>query len=328
MSKCLVSIIIPCYNSEKYISDCLDSCLDQDLEKDEYEIICVNDGSTDNTEFILKDYAEKHSNIKYFSQENKGISASRNVGLQYAGGEYVWFIDHDDFIESDCLKFLIKNMIEKNIELLVIDYQDIDPNVDYCRKEKNYKFHVIDSEFVNTPWRIISKREIIEKNNILFDQEVRCAEDTLWIYQLRKHFKFVFVDSIIYNFRDVKNSESRSKDYKKNNYKAYSLLKIAAIYKKDFEQNKLNKRLSIRTDFAVQGALFTAMLSRKNEIQKDILLKAKKENLYPYKIMWKHIIPNTSLKHTIINWITLLFPLEWYYKFCCKILHYKSKRKI
>ena len=98
-----VSVIIPVYNSEKYIGTCLDSIINQTLQ--EIEIICVNDGSTDRTSEILQFYREKDSRIKIIEQENAGAGAARNYGLRNSSGEYLSFLDADDFFENDMMLF-------------------------------------------------------------------------------------------------------------------------------------------------------------------------------------------------------------------------------
>lgn len=92
-----LSIVIPIWNDEKYLNECMDSCLDQNLSKDEYEIICVDDGSTDRTPDILREYAEKYPNIRVIAKEHTG-GGGRNVGLDAARADFVWFVDHDDLV--------------------------------------------------------------------------------------------------------------------------------------------------------------------------------------------------------------------------------------
>ena len=94
------------YNAEKYIGACLDSILDSDLLKEEYEIVIVNDGSRDNSPEIAQSYAAKYSNITYLSQENQGQSTARNYGIKTCKGEYVWCVDADDTVSSQ-LKFVL-----------------------------------------------------------------------------------------------------------------------------------------------------------------------------------------------------------------------------
>ena len=97
-----LSIVIPVYNVEKYVSECLDSCLEQNVDITDYEIIIVNDGSTDNSANLINLYA-KQSNIIIINQENLGLSAARNAGIKIAKGEYIWIVDSDDWIEPGIL---------------------------------------------------------------------------------------------------------------------------------------------------------------------------------------------------------------------------------
>ena len=96
-----LSIIIPMYNAEKYIGNCLDSILNSDLPKGEYEVIIVNDGSKDKGPEIAQDYASMHENFRYLTQENQGQSVARNYGIREACGEYVWFVDADDELQKE-----------------------------------------------------------------------------------------------------------------------------------------------------------------------------------------------------------------------------------
>lgn len=99
-----LSIIIPVFNVEKYIEKCLQSVFAQDVSSDEYEVIVVDDGTLDNSMVIVEDFAKEQSNLKIIRQSNQGLSAARNTGLNNALGEYIWFIDSDDWVEGNCLK--------------------------------------------------------------------------------------------------------------------------------------------------------------------------------------------------------------------------------
>ena len=99
-----ISVVIPVYNVEKYLEQCLDSVIAQSFE--DIEVICVNDGSTDSSLEILKRYADNDSRIKIISQKNKGAGAARNVGIENAAGEYVYFMDSDDYLNADAFERL------------------------------------------------------------------------------------------------------------------------------------------------------------------------------------------------------------------------------
>lgn len=117
-----LSIIIPIYNVENYLNRCLDSCLIQDIPSDKYEVIAVNDGSPDNCAKILADYSKIHNNLRILTQHNSGLSIARNNGLKIAKGEYVWFVDSDDWIENNCLLNIFRNL-EKKPDILQLPHQ-------------------------------------------------------------------------------------------------------------------------------------------------------------------------------------------------------------
>lgn len=116
-----LSIIIPVYKVEEYLRDCLDSCLHQGTSPNDYELICVNDGSPDNCGLILEEYSAKYSNIRVITQQNQGLSMARNNGLKVAMGEYIWFIDSDDWVEPNALN-LISKALQNKPEILEIGF--------------------------------------------------------------------------------------------------------------------------------------------------------------------------------------------------------------
>lgn len=117
-----LSIIIPIFGVESYIEKCLMSCENQDLDKNKYEIICVNDGTKDRSADIARTIAGGFDNIIVLDQINQGLSMARNNGLKYAKGDYVWFVDSDDFIEENCLGRLTSKLINK-LDVLQLQYR-------------------------------------------------------------------------------------------------------------------------------------------------------------------------------------------------------------
>ena len=110
-----VSVVIPVYNVERYLSKCLDSVINQTME--DIEIICVNDGSTDNSLKILKEYAEKDNRIRIIDQKNKGLGAARNVGVSYSCSEYIMFLDSDDYLIENAVGLLYRNIIKNKTDI-------------------------------------------------------------------------------------------------------------------------------------------------------------------------------------------------------------------
>ena len=120
----IISIIIPIYNVEKFLEKCILSCENQDIPKKEYEVICVNDGSPDSSAKIAEELAKQYSNIRIINQKNRGLSIARNTGLRNANGEYVWFVDSDDWIEENCLNRITSKLINK-LDILQLQYRNV-----------------------------------------------------------------------------------------------------------------------------------------------------------------------------------------------------------
>ncbi|MBA6153640.1 glycosyltransferase family 2 protein [Gelidibacter maritimus] len=113
-----LSIIIPVYNVEKYVAECLDSVLNQGLDVNNHEIIVINDGSPDGSLEIVESYAEKHQQIKVISKENGGLSSARNCGIEHAVGKYIYFLDSDDFLLPNCLNTIVDTCENYDLEVL------------------------------------------------------------------------------------------------------------------------------------------------------------------------------------------------------------------
>lgn len=121
----LLSIIVPVYNTEPYLRRCLDSLLDQDLDPADVEIIVMNDGSPDNSQAILDEYASKHDNITVHSEPNRGLALVRNVALEEARGRYLFFVDSDDYIASQTLGALVRAACRENLQVLAMDHEKV-----------------------------------------------------------------------------------------------------------------------------------------------------------------------------------------------------------
>lgn len=128
-----VSVIVPVYNVELYLRECLDSLVNQTLK--EIEIIAVNDGSTDSSPLILKEYEEKYNTIRVINKKNGGLSSARNAGIDVAKGEYIYYLDSDDYVEHNCLQILYKTAMESSADLVLCDGKAF---YDDGRERKNF----------------------------------------------------------------------------------------------------------------------------------------------------------------------------------------------
>lgn len=197
------SIIIPIYNSEKYISRCIKSV--QKQTEQDWELILINDGSSDNSESICTSFQAQDTRIKYFYQKNSGVSAARNNGLLNAQGEWITFIDSDDWIESNHLETFNKQ-IENNVDLCINSFiADLSYGsryfnyIDYCSFNKTDSIKLFfttlraHSQFI---WIKAFKRSIIKKYNISFNEQINLGEDNIFILDYISHINSLSSSSI------------------------------------------------------------------------------------------------------------------------------------
>ena len=214
----LISVIIPVYNAQKYLKTCLDSLINQLYKK--LEIICVDDGSTDNSLEILRYYEKKDSRIKVFTQKNSGPSAARNNALDHATGDYISFVDADDFLEANAYKVLSEVAIEKeNWDLIIFGGNVIGERNDYIADKLNTSFNtykncsageVVFKEKAARPflWLHFLKRELLEKpTRLRFDETLNLGEDQIFQFGYVPRAKNVITLNLkLYNYRIEKNA--------------------------------------------------------------------------------------------------------------------------
>lgn len=206
MENIKLSVIVPIYNTEKFLSKCIDSIINQTLQK-KIEIILINDGSTDNSHNICLKYIEKYpEKIKYINNKNIGCSATRNLGIEIAQGEYIAFVDSDDYIEKTMYEELI-SMAEKekkDIVICGINYIDlgnsnIQEDIPKPLKSK-YDFLLKENKIGNT-YNKIFKKDLIIKNNIIFPINTHCVEDLVFCFKATMSTnKIGYVYKSFYNY--------------------------------------------------------------------------------------------------------------------------------
>lgn len=189
-----VSVIVPIYNVEKYLEKCINSLLSQTLE--DIQIILVNDGSKDNSGNIAKEYEKNNKNrVIYVEKENGGLSDARNYGLKYATGDFIAFLDSDDYIEKNDYEEMYNKAIEENADYVECDFIWEFPNKIRVDKQYPYKNKKEMLSFVRVvAWNKLIKRQLITDNNLEFPKGLR-YEDVEFTYKLIPFInKFAYVD--------------------------------------------------------------------------------------------------------------------------------------
>ena len=212
-----ISIIIPVYNSAVTISRCLDSIIASGER--EYEIILINDGSTDSTYSILEDYNKKYENLKVYHIENSGVSAARNLGIKYAQGEYISFVDSDDYVSENYVSTILEH-IKSDKDIYFFSGKVLSENqsknnqlvfISLCNTMSEVKHNLIKGKS-NVPWDKLYKRDILIQNNINFREDTSLGED--WIFAMdyfEKCKNFELIQEILYFYCIQENSLSNKR---------------------------------------------------------------------------------------------------------------------
>lgn len=233
IKKPLVSIIVPCYNAEKYIETCLSSVILQDYEN--WECILINDGSKDNTLKLLTNFEVKDQRFRLLTQENLGLSATRNKGIDNANGDFLFFLDSDDVLSNDAISTLVSSVENNDIVTGITVTSKINgENIFkishlYPPKEgnitfKNDKFEVLitamESALTPVAQNRLYRREFINKNNLRFKNRI-LHEDELWFFEtmfLARNVKFIDKETYFYR---MDNSDSITKNIGDKNLNSY-----------------------------------------------------------------------------------------------------------
>jgi len=214
-----VSVIVPVYNIENYLGECLDSIVNQTLE--DIEIICVDDGSTDASPEILKSYSQKDSRIKIISQENKDVGAARGAGVKVATGEYIAFVDNDDWLALDAFEKVYWNAKSNDSDMVmfkVVFYYPSDDSYIYPPSYKFKKYFPTGTDFNNfvfkasdmknevlnnafAPWFKFYKREFLNSYDFYFKEKITYPDVPLHVQAMLKAERISFVDENFYFYR-------------------------------------------------------------------------------------------------------------------------------
>lgn len=217
----MLSIIVPVFNTGKYLNECLESLYRQNIS--DFEVICVDDGSTDNSIDILCDFAERKGNISIIRQEHCGVSAARNKGLNAAKGEYVYFIDSDDYLDDNCLSGIMRKCIENRLDLICFSFNNFSDDDKYSKvtsrimgdKSRSVAGSnkiitgkellcslVFANEWYNSSCIYIARRSVINAYGIKFNDDLICSED--FPFSVKVHLsaeRAMCVNSVGYNRR-------------------------------------------------------------------------------------------------------------------------------
>lgn len=249
-----VSVIVPVYNTEKYLKNCIDSLLKQNFE--DYEIIVINDLSPGNAEEIIKSYNDKK--ILYIKNKtNKGIGYNRNLGIKKAKGEYVCFIDSDDYVKEDFISKMYNYSKENNLDLCVCDYVNVDEEgnklkefnlSDFCitNYEENNK---ILCEINLAPWNKLYKKDMLVKNKIEFSETLKYEDLSFVALSIKNSKKIGKINEQLNYYTIHNNSETTTRDKR-----VFDIFKQLDIVRNEYKSGKYLDELtaSVLLNYTIQ----------------------------------------------------------------------------
>ena len=240
-----VSVIVPVYNTEKYLKKCIDSLLNQNFEN--YEIIVINDLSPGNAEKIIKSYNDKK--IVYIKNKtNKGIGYNRNLGVKEAKGEYVCFIDSDDYVKEDFISKMYNYSKENNLDLCVCDYVNVDEKGNTLEEFNLSNFGITNYEENNKilceinlgPCNKLFKKDMLIKNKIKFSEKLKYEDLSFVAFSIKNSKKIGKINEQLNYFTVHKNSETTTRDKR-----VFDIFKQLDIVRNEYKSGKYLDELTV-----------------------------------------------------------------------------------
>ena len=278
-----VSVIIPVYNAEKYLKKCIDSVLSQTLK--EIEIILVDDGSIDSSADILNEYAKIYENIKVIHQQNSGPASARNLGIENATGEYIGFVDSDDYVSFDMYETLYTAAINNNVDVVTSNYYTVkngkempSDNFKIPANQIIYKDEIIrliananESRILWFGGKSIYKSETIKANKIMYPP-LKLGEETVFVLDcLLSSNSMYYIDKPLYYYEQTPGSLTRIK------YKQNLLSQISGLYfakKEIYEKHNYNLYHSDLNQYTMKHTI-PMLISNELNCKKGFLQKIK-----------------------------------------------------
>lgn len=286
-----ISFIVPVYNTGLYIKKCLDSIINQTF-KEEIEIILIDDGSTDNSDELIKEYIEKNNSkdiIKYYTKENEGIAKTRNFGIDKANGEYIFFVDSDDYIDKETIKKL-KPYIDEDIDMIKFKLQRIDKNNNILEKVDGPIFTKISGEeafnklysedvLLDSPCVYVIKRNLFTQNNFKFNRTYH-EDFGLIPLIILKAKSFVSIPDYLYYYVQGENSITRNDDYNKTIKKFEDALYHYDNAIEKIDKMNLNRKSKENAKIFYTNAVILKLYEIKEEDKNKFIKEIEKRKMY------------------------------------------------
>ena len=285
-----LSIVIPVYNASCVIERCLDSIWSQDLPLEEYEVICVDDGSVDDSVEIIKTVSKSHSQLIIVkNDENVRAGGARNHGVRIARGEYVLFIDSDDYFHPGGLREAFEYQKSKRLDILMCDFarhKDHEPNDTLVHNFKSEKvmtgrrFLVVNS-LPYAPWKYLFRRRLMTDNDVWFAERVSC-EDVDWAHKIAFYADSMQYKPILLTHYILSNTSQTGCEYKSHNTVFHRLIAgkrvidLLSLYDRKEEQKQI---ISVAQSTILNGLVFLCALTTSPRKKSDVIIECVPEGI-------------------------------------------------
>ena len=297
-----VSVIVPVYNVEEYLERCLDSLVNQTLK--DIEIIIVNDGSTDGSKEKIQKYINTYKNIVYLEKKNGGLSSARNYGIPYAKGEYIGFVDSDDYVELTMYEKMYNKAIEEKSDMVECDFIWEYPNKkreDIGKVYSSKKEAIIEARVV--AWNKIIKKDIIEKTKITFPEGLR-YEDIEFFYKIVPYLdKISFVKETLVHYVQRESSIANTQ-----NERTGEIFKIWENVLNYYIENNIFNEYRSELEYSYTRILLCSSLKRITKVKdkkvRKALIKLTWQNLnkkFPHWKQNKYLNSTKSFKNLYLK---------------------------
>lgn len=278
----ILSVIIPIYNAEPYIRACLDSLLRQEIPTEDYEILCVNDGSRDGSLEILREYEARYANVLVIDQKNSGVCAARNAGLDKARGEFIWFVDGDDLVLGASLGKLLE--AAKDCDRVVFGAYEFTDALTQEEKTlaEEEKLETNTSFYDSVVWRSLLRREFLQENRLYFRHpELTHGEDGVFLYELTLcKPKTVELELVAYGYRLHSGSAEAAVSPESRRRRLKSLMRCCEIFRGYYEKKSVGA--ADRLMSFLWMTLYDAARAPK-AVEKEAMVELKAKKLYPFQ---------------------------------------------
>lgn len=333
-----LSIIIPVYNTERFLKDCLDSLLHQGIE--DCEILCVNDGSTDSSPRILEEYAARDARFRVLHQENAGLSAARNRGVEMARGRYLYFCDSDDMICGTMLRTLLELAEARGALLAAYDYRRVSEETVYTPGEEAPNEgrilqgveSVLSRHYV---WSYVIAREAVETHGIRFLEGFKYSEDELFMARIKALVpsqRVCYLKAVGYLYRQ--NSHSIMHEFSGNFHRnRYRTCRVVCRFYGDLLRDEplsepVRREAEYRYRLMARNALYDGVFITEKPVS-EIIRELKADGIYPCKLPWRTLKwEKKSLSVLAMNYALFLLPFRPYYTVFTALLRLRLKRGI